>query len=127
MPGDNQLVPYTPPPIAPNDPRDRRLSTVKSVEIGEIDTFGQFRAVWDLIIKHQWLILSVTVVLTALVAFYSFKLPPVYQATSRLDVESEEPLLQTLNDLFKNGEADEAFLATQVSVLQSDELAWETI
>jgi succinoglycan biosynthesis transport protein ExoP len=80
MPGDNQLVPYTPPPVAPNDPRDRRISTVKSVEIGEIDTFGQFRAVWDLIVKHQWLILSVTVVLTAL-----------------------------------------------VSILQSDELAWETI
>jgi len=127
MPGDNQLVPYTPPPVGPNDPRDRRLSTVKSVEIGEIDTFGQFRAVWDLIIKHQWLILSVTVVLTALVAFYSFKLPLVYQATSRLDVESEMPLLQTLNDLFKTGDADDAFLSTQVSILQSDELAWETI
>jgi capsular exopolysaccharide synthesis family protein len=32
-----------------------------------------------------------------------------------------------LNDLFKTGEADEAFLATQVSILQSDDLAWDTI
>ena len=46
---------------------------------------------------------------------------------SRVDVESEAPLLQTLNDLFKTGDADDAFLATQVSILQSDELAWDTI
>ena len=42
-------------------------------------------------------------------------------------MESETPLLQSLNDLFKTGEADDAFLATQVSILQSDELAWDTI
>ena len=99
----------------------------KNIEIGEIDAFGQFRALWDLLVKHQWLILAVTVVLTALVAFYSFKMQPVYQAMSRVDVESEIPLLQSLNDLFKTGEADDAFLATQVSILQSDELAWDTI
>lgn len=127
MPGDNQLVPFDPASVGPSDPRDRRITAVKSIEIGEIDAFGQLRAVWDLLVKHQWLILTVTVVLTALVAFYSFKLPLVYQAMSRVDVESETPLLQTLNDLFKTGDADDAFLATQVSILQSDELAWDTV
>jgi capsular exopolysaccharide synthesis family protein len=126
MSGDNQLVPFDPSSLGPSDPRDRRITAVKSIEIAEIDAFGQLRAVWDLLVKHQWLILSVTVVLTALVAFYSFKLPLVYQAMSRVDVESEAPIIQTLNDLFKNGEADESFLAAQVSVLQSDDLAWET-
>jgi capsular exopolysaccharide synthesis family protein len=98
-----------------------------TIDIGEIDAFGQFRALWDLLVKHQWLILSVTVVLTTLVGFYSYKMQPVYQATSRVDVESETPLLQTLNDLFKTGDADDAFLATQVSILQSDDLAWDII
>jgi capsular exopolysaccharide synthesis family protein len=32
-----------------------------------------------------------------------------------------------LNDLFKTDEADDAFLATQVSILECDELAWDTI
>jgi capsular exopolysaccharide synthesis family protein len=45
----------------------------------------------------------------------------------RVDVESETPLLQSLNDLFKTGDTDDAFLATQVSILQSDELAWDTV
>ncbi len=127
MPEDNHLTPFNPVPLGPSDLRDRRIPASKNIEIGEIDAFGQFRAVWDLLVKHQWLILAVTVVLTALVAFYSFKMQPVYQAMSRVDVESEIPLLQSLNDLFKTGEADEAFLATQVSILQSDELAWDTI
>ena len=123
MPEDNQLVPVSPTYLG----RDRRRSVAKSAEINEIDSFGQFRAIWDLLVKNQWLILTVAVVLTGLVAFYSYRLQPIYQATCRVDVESEVPLLQTLNDLFKTGEADEVFLATQVSILQSDELAWETI
>src|ERR1039458_9007289 len=124
MPEDNHLAPLSHPSLISTE---RRITVPKSVEIGEIDAFGQFRTLWDLLVKHQWLILAVTVVLTALVAFYSFKMRPVYQATCRVDVESETPLLQSLNDLFKSGDADDAFLATQVSILQSDELAWDTI
>ncbi len=127
MAEDNQIVPFGPAPLGPRDSRDRRLPPSKNVEIGDIDAFGQFRALWDLLVKHQWLILGVTAVLTALVALYSFRMQPVYQATCRVDVESETPLLQSLNDLFKTGDADDAFLATQVSILQSDDLAWDTI
>ena len=127
MAENDQLAHFNPTPLGPGDTRDRRLPVPRNIDIGEIDAFGQFRSLWDLLMKHQWLILSVTVVLTTLVGFYSYKMQPVYQATSRVDVESEAPLLQTLNDLFKTGDADDAFLATQVSILRSDELAWDTI
>ncbi len=127
MAEDNQLIPIPLAPLGPSESRARRLPLSRSAEIGEIDAFGQFRALWDLLVKHQWLILSVTVVLTALVAFYTYRLKPIYEASCRVDVESEAPLLQTLNDLFKTGDADDAFLATQVSILQGDELAWQTI
>ena len=44
------------------------------------------------LLKHKWLILAVTFLLnTVLVAFYSFKEQPVYEATSRVDVEAEMP------------------------------------
>jgi capsular exopolysaccharide synthesis family protein len=92
-----------------------------------VDAFGQLRATWDILIKHQWVILATAVVLTALVAVYSFKIQPVYQATGRLDIEAELPLLQSLNELFRTGEADDSFLATEVSILQSDNLIWQTI
>src|SRR5882762_8916730 len=106
-----------------NDPRSY------SVVDGEVsvDAFGQLRATWDTLVKHQWLILATTVILTVLVAVYSFKMKPIYQATGRLDIEAELPLLQSLNELFRTGEADDSFLATQMSILQSDNLMWETI
>ena len=92
-----------------------------------VDAFGQLRATWDILVKHQWVILATAAVLTALVAVYSFKIKPVYQATGRLDIEAELPLLQSLNELFRTGEADDSFLATEVSILQSDNLIWQTI
>jgi len=92
-----------------------------------VDAFGQLRATWDILVKHQWLILSTATVLTVLVAVYSFRIKPVYQATGRLDIEAELPLLQSLNELFRTGEADDSFLATEVSILQSDNLNWQTI
>ena len=92
-----------------------------------VDAFGQLRATWDILVKHQWVILATATVLTALVAVYSFKIQPVYQATGRLDIEAELPLLQSLNELFRTGEADDSFLATEVSILQSDNLIWQTI
>jgi polysaccharide biosynthesis transport protein len=127
MSGDNQLIPFNPRSLGSRDAGDHRLSMARNIEIGEIDAFGQFRTLWDLLIKHRRLIFAVAVVLTALVAFYSFRMQPVYQAVSRVDVESEVPLLQSLNDLFKTDEADDAFLATQVSILECDELAGDTI
>ena len=127
MPGNNQLAPFNPGPLGPGDRREHSLPLARSIEITEIDALGQLRSLWDLLVKHQRLIVGVAVLLTTLVAFYSFKMQPVYQAMSRVNVESEVPFLQSLNDLFKTDEADDAFLATQVSILESDELAWDTI
>ena len=57
-----------------------------------------------------------------LTAIYTFKSKPVYRATAQVGIESETPQLQTLNSLYQNLPTDEAFLRTQVKVLQSDNL-----
>lgn len=114
-------------PFSPHPTRtDPRSFSVLDGDIS-VDAFGQLRATWDILVKHQWVILATAAVLTTLVAVYSFKVKPVYQATGRLDIEAELPLLQSLNELFRTGEADDSFLATEVSILQSDNLIWETI
>lgn len=97
------------------------------VDLDQVDAFGQLRATWDILLKHQWLILATAFILTLVVAIYSYRLKPVYQATARVDVEAEEPLLQSLNDLFRTEQADDSFLSTQIAILQSDNLAWQTI
>jgi polysaccharide biosynthesis transport protein len=123
---ENQLIPLRSDPLVPPSSRNNHPSQFV-VDLEQVDAFGQLRAVWDILLKHQWLILATTLVLTVLVTVYTFKIKPVYQATARVDVEAEVPLIQTLNDLFRTGEADDSFLATQIAILQSDNLAWETI
>ena len=127
LPHREELVPLNPSRLGPYPSRtDHRSYSVVDSEVS-VDAFGQLRATWDILVKHQWLILATTAILTVLVAVYSFRTKPVYQATGRLDIEAELPLLQSLNELFRTGEADDSFLATEVSILQSDNLIWETV
>ena len=127
LPHREELVPLNASRLGPYPSRtDLRSYSVVDSEVS-VDAFGQLRATWDILVKHQWLILATTAILTVLVAVYSFRIKPVYQATGRLDIEAELPLLQSLNELFRTGEADDSFLATEVSILQSDNLIWETI
>ena len=125
MPG-NELVPLNSGAVTPPPPR-HLARTRTAADLDQVDTFGQLRATWDILLKHQWLILATAFVITLMVAVYSYKMKPIYRATARVDVEAEEPLLQSLSDLFSPVQADDSFLSTQMSVLQSDNLAWETI
>ena len=125
MPG-NELVPRNSGPFGPLPPGN--MNRAHSVlDADQVDAFGQLRATWDILLKHQWLILFSAFVLTVVVAVYSYRMKPVYKATARVDIEAEEPILQSLNDLFRAEQADDSFLATQIAVLESDNLAWQTI
>src|SRR5262245_31744747 len=94
MSEENPLAPLGPSAPTSRNAQNPRAPLVRNLELDEVDAFGQLRSVWDLLVKNQWLILAVAVFLTALVAFYSFKMQPVYQAVARIDVEAELPLLQ---------------------------------
>ena len=125
MPG-NELVHISSDPVRPSPLSN--LTRVQSVaDLEQVDAFGQLRATWDILLKYQWSILVTAFIMTVLVGVYSYKMKPVYRATARVDIAAEEPILQTLNDLFRAEQTDDTFLATQLSVLQSDNLAWETI
>lgn len=97
------------------------------LEIERTDTFYYLRAYWHVLVKRKWTVLTVVTVLTTLVAVVSFKMQPVYEARSRVEVENETPEVQSLNDLYRSTPTDEEFLETQVNVLKSDNLAWQTL
>ncbi len=82
------------------------------------------------VLRRQWLEITVaTMIVVAIVAIYSFKMKPVYRATSRLEIDAETPMLQSLVENLRNPQAEaiETFLVTQTQVLASDNLAWQTI
>ena len=84
-------------------------------------------AYWHVLWKHRWMIFLITFVLTAVVAIVSFRMTPIYKATARVEVEPETPQLQSANDPYQRADADDVFLQTQVQILKSDYLAWQTI
>ncbi len=77
--------------------------------------------------KHRWIILTVVAVMVAVVSVVSFQMQPIYQSSARLEIAGEMPDLSTLQALFSILPSDEEFLQTQVRILQSDDLAMQTI
>lgn len=105
----------------------QRAYPVVNVEPEGSDAYFYLRAYWRILSNRRWTILTVAFVLTTLVAIISFKMKPIFRATARVQVEAESPQFQTLDDLYRTIPTDNAFLQTQVNVLQSDNLIWQTI
>jgi polysaccharide biosynthesis transport protein len=86
-------------------------------------------AYWYVLLKRRWTILASAAVLTTIAAVVSFLIVPIYEATARLEIEPETPLLQSQSssDVYQKADADDIFLQTQIQVLESESLAWQTI
>ena len=110
-----------------NRANHRPAAPVVNLELERTDTYFYLRAYWHILVKRRWTVLTVAIVLTTLVGIVSFRMQPVYEATARLAVEAETPEIQSFYDLYHITTTDDAFLQTQVNILQSDNLAWQTI
>jgi len=97
------------------------------VEAQEFDSFSYLRVYWNIISKRRWTILSTAFIVTVLVAIASFKMTPIYEATVRLDIEADTLQIQSLNDFFRQIPTDEAFIGTQIQVLEGVSLAERTM
>lgn len=86
-------------------------------------------AYWYVLLRRRWTIFAAAAVLTAIVAVASFLMTPIYEATARLEIEAETPLLQSQSssDVYQKADADDVFLQTQIQVIESENLAWQTI
>ena len=84
-------------------------------------------AYWYILFRRRWTIAAVALILTAIVAVVSFWMTPIYKATARVEVEPETPQLEASSDPYHKSDADDVFLQTQIQVLQSETLAWQTI
>jgi len=92
-----------------------------------LESQPSFGAYWHILLRRRWTIVSVVAILTTLVAIASFKMKPVYRSTAAVEVDSETPQIQTLNDSYQQFPMDQDFLRTQIQVLKTDNLAWRTV
>ena len=98
------------------------------------------RPVWDLsprephlydylliLRKHQWLILSFMLAVVSITAIGTFRMQPVYVATSRIEIDRENSNIlpfQTTDDYVVDLET---YIETQSKILTSETLALQTI
>ena len=109
-------------------PRSEQVpSTTIELAPSDTDLCSPLRSYWDIVNKRRWTILTALLVVLTLVTIYSFKTRPIYKATARVEIDAETPPLQSINELYQNSLSDETFLQTQVRVLESDNLVWQTI
>jgi succinoglycan biosynthesis transport protein ExoP len=91
------------------------------------DPYAYLRAYGRILSKRRWTIITAALVVMALAAIYSYKQKPVYLATAEVEVDSETPNVQSVKSVYEAVPTDPTFLQTQVDVLTSGNLAWQTI
>jgi succinoglycan biosynthesis transport protein ExoP len=109
------------------DPLGAHSYPVLDLQFEGMDSYAYLRAHWKVLSKRRWTILIAAFLVASLVALYTYKQKSVYRATAEVEVDSETPDVQSVNNLFTTVPTDATFLQTQVDVLNSGSLAWQTI
>lgn len=83
---------------------------------------------WQILLKRLTTIVVVSLIVGILTGIYTFRMVPIYRATANIEVETDYPQLQSLNEVYRQAPAeDSSFLSTQMQILQSDHLIWGTL
>lgn len=130
MSQDNRLLPLAPTTETLERPL-RDLShappVVGSSSAGEPAHLREYVAV---VFKRKWLILSLMVVITSLVAIQMYRLPSIYEAKTQIEIAQKgKSILSTsrAGDLVIRGGNDANYWNTQIKKLESQKLARQII
>lgn len=108
---------------------DRALDRPLS-DIGQVRSYGpaasepsQLRDYLFVVLKRKWLILSLCLVVTSLVAIQMFRQPSIYEAAATIRIEQRAKNILQSPQLVLNAQPDANFWGTQVKLLESPALA----
>src|SRR5437016_14409452 len=124
---DNQALSLRGPRLPVAESPHSPAFPVLGIDVQDFESFSYLQTYWNIVNKRRWTIVTVAFIVTLLVAIYSFRTTPIYEATARLDIEADTPQIQSLNDLYRQAPTDQAFMGTQIQVPHDDNLAQETI
>src|ERR1041385_1000677 len=122
MSQDNRLMQM---PAAVDRALDRPLT-----DIGQVRSYGpaasepnQLRDYLFVVLKRKWLILSLCLVVTSLVAVQMFRQPSIYEAEATIRIEQRQSSVLQTDKFVLNAQPDANFWGTQIKLLQSPALA----
>ena len=121
MSQDNRLLPLT-----PGTNLDRPLRELTQPERPN-NTYAlseptHLRDYLSVVLKRKWLILSLIVVVTSLVAIQMYRQPTVYAAKSTIQIEQKTKNLLKSKELVLNAPNDPAYWGTQLKLLENPRL-----
>jgi len=125
MSADDRLSARATAPLVPS--REQSVGPVIDLDAGDVQSYPTLRAYYNLLSRRRWELVGTVVAVLVPVAIYSFKVTPVYRATARMEIEADTAQIRSLNDYDRDPPTSEAYLKTQVKVLESDDLGWEVI
>ena len=104
------------------------MPTTLELEAQGAEAHFTLNTFWHVVVKRAGMIAAVTLIVSVLTSIYSYHMKPIYRAAATMEVETDYPQLQSINDLYhQSSNEDYLFLATQTQVMQSDNLAWTTM
>jgi polysaccharide biosynthesis transport protein len=104
----SDLVPSKPYGVSPNEP-----ASIKDYLF--------------IVLKRKWLILSLVLVVTSLVAVQSFRSPSIYEGETIIRIQQKAPNILQTDKLVINGQNDPNFWGTQLKLLQNPTLARQVV
>jgi succinoglycan biosynthesis transport protein ExoP len=121
MSQDNRLLPLTPGtnldrPLRELTQPDRPNNTYSLSEPTHL------RDYLSVVMKRKWLILSLLVVVTSLVAIQMYRQPTIYRAESTIQIEQKQKNLLKTKEFVINAQSDPAYWGTQLALLENPRL-----
>ncbi|HJS22978.1 MAG TPA: polysaccharide biosynthesis tyrosine autokinase, partial [Pyrinomonadaceae bacterium] len=120
---DNRLI-----PVGLDRGLDRPLSDLMaSKPYGVTAEPGSLKDYLFVILKRKWLILSLVLVITSLVAIQSFRAPSIYEGETVIRIQQKQPNILQTDKIIINGQSDPNFWGTQLKLLQNPALARQVV
>ena len=123
---DNRLIPVG---LDRDRAIDRPLSDLvqsKPYGVTGADS-GTLKDYLFVVLKRKWLILSLVLVVTSLVAIQSFRAPAIYQGETIIRIQEKVPNVLQTEGLVIQGRNDPNFWGTQLKLLQNPALARQVV
>lgn len=89
------------------------------------DTFDSKRSIpqyFNIVYKRLPIILAITIIVTAVVSFYSYRQPSIYQAQTELIIEPRKPQVTQRDAININFGDDQKYYNTQLELLKNQDL-----
>lgn len=123
--------------------QDNRLMPLPAIDRGldrplndltQVKSYGpaaneptQLRDYLFVVLKRKWLILSLCLVVTSLVAVQMFRQPSIYEAEATIRIEQKKSNVLQTKEFIIGGQPDPNFWGTQLKLLESPALARQVV